>query len=129
MRGATINGGHFLGISWADLKPKMGTIAPFTSLQNANLKLCSFSDITLKNCNFSKNSWISCYFYHCDFSKSSFAENDFNQSEFENCNLSEANFKTAKNFIINPQSNRVDKARFSFGGALGLLQSFGIIIE
>ena len=129
MRGGKINGGHYVGINWEDLKPKLGNIPPFSELKNASLKLCTLVGLSLKGYEFGKTEWNACYFHNCDLSESNFSGNDFTSTEFLHCNLKGCNFKEARNCIIDPKVNRIEKAKFSYMGAIALLQSFGIIIE
>ena len=68
-----------------------------------------------------------------------FSESDLTGAIFENCdllqttffhtNLEQANFTSAFNYSINPETNRLRKARFSLLGLIGLLDTYGIEIE
>ena len=48
---------------------------------------------------------------------------------FDNSNLEKVDFTTAFNFSIDPEINRIKKAKFSLAGVLGLLNKYDIIIE
>lgn len=71
-------------------------------------------------------------------------EIDFNETEltgavFENCDLmgavfyravlEQADFRTAYNVSLDPELNKIKKAKFSREGALGLLHKYNIEIE
>jgi uncharacterized protein YjbI with pentapeptide repeats len=68
-----------------------------------------------------------------------FAEADLTSALFDNCNLAQAvfdnttlekaDFRTSYNFFIDPESNRLKKAKFSIEGVVGLLGKYDIIIE
>lgn len=48
---------------------------------------------------------------------------------FDSTNLRGADFRLAKDYHIDPRKNVLSKAKFSRNGVLGLLSSFGIVIE
>jgi len=48
---------------------------------------------------------------------------------FDNSILEAADFRNAYNFSIDPQTNRVKKAKFSFNNIAGLLDTFLVSIE
>jgi fluoroquinolone resistance protein len=58
-------------------------------------------------------------FDNCDLSKAS----------FDNTILEKADFRTAFNYSINPESNKIKKAKFSVSGIAGLLDKYDIHIE
>jgi len=68
-------------------------------------------------------------FTDCDLEKSVFDDCDLQDATFDNSNLEQCDFRTSKNFSINPSRNRIKKARFSIDGLPGLLEQFNIIIE
>jgi fluoroquinolone resistance protein len=68
-----------------------------------------------------------------------FAEADLTGSVFDHCNLSHAtfdrtvlektDFRTSYNFSIDPEKNRIKKAKFSTMGLSGLLEKYDIEID
>lgn len=68
-----------------------------------------------------------------------FVESDLSNAVFDNCDLrgaifdksilEKADFRTAYNYSINPENNRLKKARFSISGVAGLLDKYGIEIQ
>ncbi len=68
-----------------------------------------------------------------------FTETDLTSAVFDNCDLSQAifdlsilekaDFRTAYNYSINPENNRLKKAKFSVLGLSGLLDNYDIEIE
>jgi fluoroquinolone resistance protein len=97
--------------------------------ENCMMKLSSFQKLKLRNTVFRK----------CDLREADFTETDLAGSSFEQCdlmlglfhhtNLEKADFRTAVNYSINPEHNRLRKAKFSMTGLAGLLESYGIEIE
>lgn len=98
-----------------------------------------FKDCILNYCHFHKNDLKKTRFDNCTIKEAGFFESDlslvqFNNCDlsdtiFERCNLSRSDFTTSNNFSISPSDNNVKKAKFSYPGVLGLLNSFNIIIE
>ncbi len=68
-----------------------------------------------------------------------FAEADLTNAIFDTCNLEQANFdrttlekadfRSSYNYTIDPEINRVKKAKFSVFGISGLLTKYDIEIE
>lgn len=93
------------------------------------INLCSFNKLKLK-----KSVFVNSRIYEVDFS-----ETDLTRSEFKNCDLQRtifhhtdlegADFRTSFNYIIDPESNRIRRARFSVSGISGLLNKYDIEID
>ena len=68
-----------------------------------------------------------------------FTEADLTSSLFDNCELAGARFertilekadlRTSRNYSIDPELNKIKKARFSYPGVLGLLSKYEIDID
>jgi uncharacterized protein YjbI with pentapeptide repeats len=65
----------------------------------------------------------------CDISLCVFDECDFSGAVFENTILEKADLRTAFHYSIDPEINKVKKAKFSMAGLPGLLSKYGIHIE
>ncbi len=97
--------------------------------ENCMLKLSVFYKLKLKNTAF-KN---------CNLQEADFSEADMTGTLFDNCdlllatfmhtNLEKADFRSASHYSINPEINRIRKARFSIPGVTGLLTTYDIEIE
>jgi len=97
--------------------------------ENCNLKLSSFYDLALKKT----------IFNNCDLQEADFTQADFTASSFNNCDLGlvvfaqtvleKADLRTAYNYNIDPELNRIRKARFSTSGLAGLLRRYDIDVE
>ena len=68
-------------------------------------------------------------FTEADMTESDLQNTDFENSRFYNTNLTGADFRGTRNFYIDVKNNVLKKARFSFEGAVSLLNSLDIIIE
>jgi uncharacterized protein YjbI with pentapeptide repeats len=96
---------------------------------NCMLKLALFSKLKLKN---------TC-FKNCDLQEADFTESDLTGATFNGCDLlqttflkttlEKVDFRSACNYSINPEANRIRKARFSIPAVTGLLDQYDIEIE
>ena len=78
--------------------------------------------------------FVDCQIVEVDFTEadaqdSYFDDCDLNRSLFEETNLQSVNFKTAKNFIIDVEKNKIKGAVFSKDNIVGLLSKYQIVIE
>ena len=64
-----------------------------------------------------------------DLSLSVFSNCDLAGAMFENTNLENSDLSSSFNFSIDPENNRIKKAKFSTSGIKGLLDKYDIIIE
>jgi fluoroquinolone resistance protein len=127
-----------------------------TALRDVKFKDCKMLGIDFENCN---EFGFAVYFEGCTLDRASFTrsklkktvfknsnvqEVDFTQSDlslctFDNCDLAEAifkntniekaDFRTAFNYSIDPELNRIKKAKFSRSGIAGLLNKYDIEID
>jgi hypothetical protein len=51
------------------------------------------------------------------------------QANFEQTTLEKSDFRTSYNYSINPELNRIKKAKFSLNAIAGLLTKYDIVIE
>ena len=75
----------------------------------------------------------------CKMEEVEFAEADLTNVHFDNCDLTRAtfentvlagtDFRTASNYSIDPDKNKIKKAKFSRSGVVGLLDKYDIIID
>jgi fluoroquinolone resistance protein len=93
------------------------------------LQLASFYKLKLKNTLFSK----------CDLRETDFTETDLTGASLSGCDLAntifqdtileKADLRTAFNYSIDPEANRLKGAKFSREGIAGLLDKYQIVIE
>lgn len=98
-----------------------------------------FYDTVIDNCmfyhlNMKKRTMKNCKIFNTDFTETDFREADFSLSEFKEtiiqaCELGRADFRTARGYSIDPFTNKVKNAKFSFPGVCSFLGYLGIKIE
>ena len=81
-----------------------------------------------------KTRFVNCSVKEADFSETALQEATFEQSDltgsvFQYCNLEKTDFRTAINFSIDPEHNRMKGARFSAYSLAGLLGKYGLNVE
>jgi len=96
---------------------------------NCQLNLSAFYGLKLKNTRFENCILNEVDFTDTNLSGSTFKNCDFSGTMFGNTNLEKADFRTSVNFSINPETNRITKARFSTENITGLLDKYNIRIE
>ncbi|WP_262709001.1 pentapeptide repeat-containing protein [Sphingobacterium lumbrici] len=78
-------------------------------------------------------------FHTCELKEVDFEQCNLTQSIFDNCNLlnskffhsvlEKVDFRTAYNYSIDPDNNKLKKAKFSLIGLPGLLEKYNIDIS
>jgi uncharacterized protein YjbI with pentapeptide repeats len=91
----------------------------FSSFYQLKVSNTQFVDCNLQEVDFTETVIMSSVFDNCDLGS----------AIFENTNLEKSDFKTAFNFNINPEKNRLKGAKFSKENLYGLLSDYKIIIE
>ncbi len=99
------------------------------TFDSCNLDFVSFFSFKLKNTVFTNCSLKETDFTETELTGSVFDTCDLFKAVFENSILEKVDFRTAKNFTINPESNRMKKAKFSKSGLLGLLAQYDLEIQ
>lgn len=99
------------------------------SFEGCTLNLSVFIQLKLKNTRFMDCQLREVDFGACDLTNADFSGSDLNSATFENTILEGADFRSAYNFSIDPELNKLRKARFSTQGLAGLLRKYQIVIE
>ncbi len=96
----------------------------------------SFVDCILDGCNFSelalrKQKFVSCDLRRCvflrtDLTDADFSHSDLDESIFYECDLRRADFSRARNYLVDPNGNKIAGAKFSLPEAVSLLRGFEI---
>lgn len=99
----------------------------------------SFTGCTLDHSSFFKTKIKKTFFKSCQLHDADFSECDLSGALFDTCDLHNATFentilekadlRTAINYSINPEVNKIKKARFSLPAVIGLLDKYDIDIE
>ena len=114
-----------LGLHFEDCNQFLLTV----SFEDCSLNLSSFYKVNLKKTVFRNTS----------LNEVDFTETDLTSTLFDNCNLllaafvnailEKADLRTAYNYSIDPELNKIKKARFSTNGIAGLLNKYDILID
>jgi fluoroquinolone resistance protein len=124
-RDVKFKGCKLLGLHFEDCN-KTGLYAEFIDCQ---LDLSSFYRLSLKNIKLRN-----CSLREVDFTESNLTGLIFDSCElsgaiFKDTILEKADFRTSHNFSIDPEINKIKKAKFSAEGIMGLLDKYDIEIE
>lgn len=98
------------------------------NFKNCILQYCNFSDLNMKHTSFSGSKLREGYFTNTILIGANFSDVDLTGTIFHNCDLCKADFSKAIQYNIDPQTNKIKKAKFSLPEAVGLLRAFDITI-
>ncbi|WP_205503619.1 pentapeptide repeat-containing protein [Rufibacter psychrotolerans] len=84
-----------------------------------NLRKTIFEGCSIKEANFTET----------DLAQAAFRDCDLDRTVFQRTNLEKADFRTAYHYTLDPELNRVRKAKFSAQGALGLLAKYDLDVQ
>lgn len=114
-----------LGVQFDEINPFLFSVY----FENCLLKLAVFYKLKLKKT----------LFRNCNLQETDFTEADLTEALFDNCdlmraifhktNLEKADFRTSFLYSIDPEQNKIKKARFSKSGIAGLLDKYNIVID
>jgi fluoroquinolone resistance protein len=99
------------------------------SFQNCQLNYSSFFQKKMKKTNFTGCSLKEVDFNETDLSAAVFKDCDLLGASFVRTILEKTDFRTAINYSIDPEVNKIKKAKFSYLGIAGLLTKYDIDIE
>jgi fluoroquinolone resistance protein len=152
---ANLSGAVFSSCKFKDCNLSMAVLAK-TSFRNVQFVNCKMLGLRFENCNdflfeihvdscthnlssFYKLKLKKMRLKNCTLHEVDFTEADLSASTFDNCDLlnasfdktilEKADFRTSYNYIIDPENNRIKKAKFSRNGIAGLLNKYDIEIE
>ncbi|MEO6316386.1 MAG: pentapeptide repeat-containing protein [Chitinophagaceae bacterium] len=126
-----------------------------TGIKNVRFTACKLVGIDFSRCNnfnfspsfencpmdyssFFQKKMKKTLFADCSLKDTDFTETDLTGAVFKNCNLlqaafvhavlEKADFRTATNYALDPEMNKIKKAKFSYSGIAGLLAKYDIDI-
>jgi uncharacterized protein YjbI with pentapeptide repeats len=82
----------------------------------------------MKNSSFKGSKLKDSHFTNTILKGVDFSDVDLAGTTFHNCDLCNADFSSATQYDIDPRTNKIKKAKFSFPEAAGLLRGFEIEI-
>lgn len=99
------------------------------TFNRCTLDHCSFYQVKLKKTTFKDSRIHQADFTEADLGGSVFDNCDLHRTTFENTLLEKADFTSAYNYTLDPELNRIRKAKFSMAGIAGLLAKYDIDIK
>jgi uncharacterized protein YjbI with pentapeptide repeats len=99
------------------------------SFYGCQLNHCSFYKTKIKKTIFKNSQLREIDFSEADLTSVVFDDCDLTQTVFDHTTLEKADFRTSFNYSIDPEINRIKKAKFSILGVSGLLDKYDIDIE
>lgn len=130
LEGAKLNGARFrksklVGVNFAGAS-KFGFLPDF---EDCLLDSSVFCDNCLKKVRFSRCIVRNGDFMECDIREAVFESTSLEGTDFHKCNLEKADLTCARDYSIDPATNRLARARFSLPEAQSFLGFLGIILE
>ena len=129
LNNSNINDIHFnnckvIGIDWSKAGKIQGLAFTNSQLNYSNFSFQKLPRTSILNCEAKELD-----FSEADLIESVFTGSDLEKTLFHKSNLSRCDFRQAKNYYINPQTNNLKKAKFSQPEVLNLLSGLDIAIE
>jgi uncharacterized protein YjbI with pentapeptide repeats len=118
-------GCKLLGVQFDECNPFLFSVR----FENCMLNLAVFYKMKLKKMRFENCSLQETDFTETDLSFAVFENCDLNRAVFQHSNLENTDFRSAIRYSIDPEINRIKKAKFSRSGIDGLLDKYGIEVE
>lgn len=127
---ATLNDVQFvgckiLGVHFEDCNEVLFAVA----FENCVLNFSSFYQRPAKKTSFRNCSMQEVDFTGADLTSALFHNCNLENAHFENTTLEKADLRTAFNYTIDPELNRIRKAKFGREGLAGLLGKYDIDVE
>ena len=114
-----------VGLHFEDCNPLIFSVA----FETCMLNLSSFVGRKMPKTLFRKCQMLEVDFSEADLQQAVFEESNLDKALFEFSNLEKADFRTAQNYTIDPENNKLKKAQFSSSNLKGLLKKYGLNIS
>jgi fluoroquinolone resistance protein len=124
-RGVSFSSSKLIGVDFSVSNSSMISVR----FEDCILDYVSFARLPLKKTEFHNCSLIHAFFDDADLSSSKFIGCNLENAAFGKTNLEKADLSTSYNYIIDPENNRIRKAKFSLPGLPGLLTKYDISIS
>jgi len=99
------------------------------NFEGCTLNHSAFYKTKIKKTNFKNVQLQEVDFTECDLTGSTFYQCDLSKAVFANTILEKTDFRTSYNYSINPEINKLKKARFSLSSVTGLLDKYDIEVD
>ncbi|MDP1676275.1 MAG: pentapeptide repeat-containing protein [Bacteroidota bacterium] len=128
--GTTFRDAHFVDCKLSGMQfGNCNEILFSVDFENCNLTLASFYALNVKKTRFKNCILHEVDFTQSDLSGSLFDNCDFARAKFDRTNLIKTDLRNSYNYSIDPEENKVKKAKFSAVGIIGLLGKYDIDVE
>lgn len=124
-RTAVFVGCKMLGVAFTQCNP----FAFSVSFDQCHLDYSNFYGVKLRKTLFKSTSLKEVEFAEADLTDSQFIDCDLSAANFSNTILDKADFRTAINYSIDPERNKLKKARFSSLNLGGLLHKYDLVFD
>lgn len=114
-----------LGVNFSECEDFLFSVR----FENCILDYASFMKKKMTKTKFVNTSLKQVAFTGANLSNAVFDNCDLADAIFNGTDLKEADFRTANNYVIDPELNAIKKAKFSLYGIVGLLTKYGINVE
>ena len=125
LKGVKFKGCKLLGLRFEHCSEFLFSV----NFEKCQLNLSSFFQRSLRETNFNACNLREVDFAESDLTAASFVNCDLEGAIFENTILEQSDFRTSFSFSIDPESNSMNKAKFSLTGVVGLLGKYNLEIE
>jgi fluoroquinolone resistance protein len=130
MKNTALSDIHFVGcklvgVQFEECNPFLFSV----DFENCLLKLAVFYQVKLKKTRFKNCNLQETDFSESDMTMATFDDCDLQRAVFQRTILEKADFRTSFNYSIDPEANKITKARFSRMGIAGLLNKYRIEID
>jgi uncharacterized protein YjbI with pentapeptide repeats len=130
LAGTGMKGVHFSGCKLIGVNFEVSSNFLFAvNFEKCTLDYSGFAGKKMKKTRFVECSLREADFSEADLSQADFQNTDLSDAIFHRTNLEKVNFITAINYTIDPEENRVRKAKFPTDGLSGLLRKYDLEIE
>ncbi len=124
-RNVTFKECKIIGLHFEDCSKFLFTV----QFDNCSIKLCSFVKLNMQSTRFSNSALHEVDFTETNLVGAFFERCDLLGSIFDGSRLEKADFRSAFNYSIDPEKNKLKKAKFAWPGITGLLDAYGLDIE
>lgn len=129
MKDAWMLNSAFRSMAWGGLQGKSGVFQPFGKIKNCAFRYNDFSGMALNGFDWTGAELQQCTFDDTRLAGASFYGVRLGGTRFTRCDLQKADLRTAEEYAIDLETNKLKGARFSFPDVVRLLDGTGIVIE
>ena len=122
MKDAWLLNSAFRSMAWGGLQGKSGVFQPFGKIKNCAFRYNDFSGMALNGFDWTGAELQQCTFDDTRLAGASFYGVRLGRTRFTRCDLQKADLRTAEEYAIDLETNKLKGARFSFPDVVRLLE-------